>query len=56
MSVSQAAFFVWLLALARIFGGAALLWALAAPGWAIAAWLLVHLRINLRPSGRVERH
>jgi hypothetical protein len=45
---------LWLLMLARVFGGAALLWLLDAPGWAIAAWLMLHLKFNLRLPERAR--
>lgn len=40
-------FAVWLLVMLRVFGGAALLYVLDAPSWAIAAWLMLHLRFRL---------
>jgi hypothetical protein len=39
-------FLAWLLALLRIFGGAPVLWWLGAPSWAVAAWLMFHVRID----------
>jgi hypothetical protein len=48
MNLRPALFTLWLLVLARVFGGAALLWLLDAPGWAIAAWLMLHLKFNVR--------
>ena len=47
MSVARAACFTAILALLRIFGGFALLWWLGAPGWALAAWLLLHVKVKL---------
>jgi len=33
--------------LARVVGGAALLCVLGAPVWAVAAWLMLHIRIRI---------
>ena len=41
-------FVLWLLVVGRIFGGAYLLWELDAPAWAIAAWLMLHVRFRFR--------
>ena len=51
MSLRAAAFTLWLFTSAKVFGGAALLWCLGAPGWAIAAWLMLHLKFGLRLPG-----
>jgi ABC-type Mn2+/Zn2+ transport system permease subunit len=48
MRLGPAVFLAWFLGLTRVFGGAALLWLLDAPAWAIAAWLIAHIKINLR--------
>jgi hypothetical protein len=47
VSLTAAAFLTAILALLRIGGGFALLWWLGAPGWALAAWLLLHTRVRL---------
>jgi hypothetical protein len=52
VSLRAAAFTLWLFTSAKVFGGAALLWWLGAPGWAIAAWLMLHLKFGLRLPGR----
>jgi hypothetical protein len=36
-----------LASLVRVFGGAVTLWLLDAPAWAIAAWLFVHIKVEL---------
>jgi hypothetical protein len=41
-----------LLGLVLILGGFALLWWLGAPDWALAAWLLLHVRIRFRVPQR----
>jgi hypothetical protein len=48
MNARAAAFLAWFFALARIAGGALLLWALDAPSWAIAGWLLANVRVRFR--------
>lgn len=47
MSVASAACAMVILALLRIGGGFVLLWWLGAPGWALAAWLLLHVKVKL---------
>jgi len=55
VSVASVAFLMALLALLRIVGGFALLWWLGAPGWALAAWLLLHTRVRLDLSKLKEQ-
>jgi hypothetical protein len=45
----------WLLTLLRVFGGAALLSRLGAPGWAVAAWLMFHVRVRIDLSKLTSR-
>jgi hypothetical protein len=42
-------FGIWLVVMLRVFGGAAMLHLLGAPIWAVAAWLMIHLRLKLGP-------
>jgi hypothetical protein len=46
MITVRSVFVLWLLATARLAGGALVLWWLAAPGWTLAAWLMMQLRIH----------
>jgi len=55
MSARAAAFLAWSFALSRIAGGALLLWALDAPAWAIAGWLLANVRVAFRVPGDAPR-
>jgi hypothetical protein len=41
------AWLLLLVSLVRTFGGAYLLHLLHAPGWAVAAWLMLHIRVRL---------
>lgn len=47
MSPRSAAVAVGFLTLAKVFGGAAALWFLGAPGWVIAAWPMLHVTFRL---------
>lgn len=47
MSLGSAACATAIVVLLRIGGGFVLLWWLGAPGWALAAWLLLHTRVRL---------
>jgi hypothetical protein len=40
-------FALWLLVMLRVFGGAVVLHLLGAPSWAVAAWLMIHLRFKV---------
>ena len=52
MRIDTAVRLAFLAALARVFGGAALLWWLGAPEWAWVAWLIANVRIGIgRPRG-----
>jgi hypothetical protein len=55
MRLRPAVFLVWFLGLTRLVGGAALLWLLDAPAWAIAAWVIAHIKINLRLPDQPKR-
>lgn len=55
MSARAAAFLAWFFALARIAGGACLLWVLDAPAWAIAGWLLANVRVTFRVPSDASR-
>jgi hypothetical protein len=39
----------------RVIGGTILLAYLDAPGWALAAWLMLHISVNVRPTKRGRR-
>ena len=39
--------FVWVVALTRVGGGGLVLWWLGAPAWAVAAWLMVNVRVRI---------
>jgi hypothetical protein len=36
----------------RVIGGTLLLAYLNAPGWALAAWLMLHISVNVKPTRR----
>jgi hypothetical protein len=47
MPPRSAACLVLLAAAARVAGGAALLWQLSAPAWAISAWLMANINVRI---------
>ena len=47
MSPRTAGCLVWFVSLARVVGGAVLLRVLGAPAWAVAAWLMLHVRVRI---------
>jgi hypothetical protein len=56
MSPRSALFALFIATLPKVGGGAVLLWTLNAPGWAIAAWLMFHVKFSLRlPAKREDR-
>lgn len=48
LSVRGWLFAIWLVAFARVIGGALVIWAFNAPSWAIAGWLLANIDVRLR--------
>jgi hypothetical protein len=55
MRFRPAVFLAWFLGLTRVVGGAGLLGLLDAPAWAIAAWLIAHIKIKLRLPDQPKR-
>jgi hypothetical protein len=47
MSVGAQAWLSLLGSLGRVFGGGGLLFLLGAPGWALAAWFLMNVRVRI---------
>ncbi|MDX6453038.1 MAG: hypothetical protein QOH16_3087 [Gaiellaceae bacterium] len=47
MHARSAACLVLLAAVARVVGGAVLLWLQSAPGWAISAWLMANINVRI---------